>query len=52
MNRIWGRSSVFIKRKVNSVRPVTGVYVCLTLIFFFFLKAFRKFPMHRKARNK
>jgi hypothetical protein len=43
MNRVWGRSTVFIKRCVNSLRPITGVYLRLTLIFFlllFFVESF------------
>jgi hypothetical protein len=52
MNRVWGRSAVFIKCWVNGVCPVNCVYVYLTLKRIFFLKAFRKFPRHRKVRNK
>jgi hypothetical protein len=44
----------FIKHWVNGVRLITGAYVCLTLkhffFSFFFLKAFRKFPRHRKEK--
>jgi hypothetical protein len=35
----------------GGIRSITGEYVRSNLIFFFFFKAFRKFPRHIKVRN-